>query len=95
VKYSVELKPRAEKDLRGLQRREQQRIVEKLRVASDDLHGTSSDSPNFNRVIDYALAISVRSSTSNLIKSSFTESCIDAKLTVDWPNETNPASSIH
>jgi mRNA interferase RelE/StbE len=39
VKYSVELKPRAEKDLRGLQRREQQRIVMKLRVASDDLRG--------------------------------------------------------
>jgi mRNA interferase RelE/StbE len=39
VKYRVELKPRAEKDLRGLQRREQQRIVKKLRVASDDLHG--------------------------------------------------------
>jgi mRNA interferase RelE/StbE len=39
VKYRVELKPRAEKDLRGLQRREQQRIVQKLRVASDDLQG--------------------------------------------------------
>jgi mRNA interferase RelE/StbE len=39
VKYSVELKPRAEKDLRGLQRREQQRIVKKLRAASDDLRG--------------------------------------------------------
>ena len=39
MKYHVELKPRAEKDLRGLQRREQQRIVKKLRVASDDLRG--------------------------------------------------------
>ena len=39
MKYSVELKPRAEKDLRGLQRREQQRIVKKLRVASYDLRG--------------------------------------------------------
>jgi mRNA interferase RelE/StbE len=39
VKYSVELKPRAEKDLRGLQRLEQQRIVKKLRAASDDLRG--------------------------------------------------------
>jgi len=39
VKYSVDLKPRAEKDLRNLSRQDQHRIVEKLRLASDDLHG--------------------------------------------------------
>jgi mRNA interferase RelE/StbE len=39
VKYRVELKPRAEKDLRNLPRPDQQRIVEKLRLASDDLSG--------------------------------------------------------
>jgi mRNA interferase RelE/StbE len=39
VKYGVELKPRAEKDLRGLQGTDQGRIVEKLRVASLDLVG--------------------------------------------------------
>jgi mRNA interferase RelE/StbE len=39
VKYRVELKPRAEKDLRNLSQQDQHRIVEKLRLASDDLHG--------------------------------------------------------
>jgi mRNA interferase RelE/StbE len=39
VKYQVELRPRAEKDLRNLRRQEQSRIVEKLQLASDDLHG--------------------------------------------------------
>jgi len=39
VKYTVDLKPRAEKDLRNLSRQDQQRIVEKLRLARDDLHG--------------------------------------------------------
>lgn len=39
MKYQVELRPRAEKDLRGLARKDQQRIVEKLRVVCDDLHG--------------------------------------------------------
>ena len=39
MKYSVDLKPRAEKDLRNLSRQDQHRIVEKLRLASDDLHG--------------------------------------------------------
>ena len=36
----VDFKPRAEKDLRNLQRKDQQqRIIDKLRLASDDLHG--------------------------------------------------------
>jgi mRNA interferase RelE/StbE len=39
VKYQVELRPRAEKDLRNLQRQEQERIVQKLRLAADDLRG--------------------------------------------------------
>jgi mRNA interferase RelE/StbE len=39
VKYKIQLKPRAEKDLRNLQRHDQRRIVEKLRLASKDLHG--------------------------------------------------------
>ena len=39
MNYQVDLKPRAEKDLRNLQQRDQQRIIEKLRMASDDLQG--------------------------------------------------------
>lgn len=39
MKYEVELRPRAEKDLRAINCVDQQRIVEKLRFASDDLHG--------------------------------------------------------
>jgi mRNA interferase RelE/StbE len=39
VKYTIQLKPRAEKDLRNLQRHDQRRIVDKLRVASDELRG--------------------------------------------------------
>ena len=39
MKYQVELRPRAEKDLRNLQRQEQERIVQKLRLAADDLRG--------------------------------------------------------
>jgi mRNA interferase RelE/StbE len=39
MKYRVELKPRAEKDLRILQQSEQRRIVKRLRSASDNLQG--------------------------------------------------------
>jgi mRNA interferase RelE/StbE len=39
VKYQVELRPRAEKDLRSVRQREQNRIIEKLRLAANDLHG--------------------------------------------------------
>lgn len=39
MQYRVELRPRAEKDLRNLPTQEQRRVVEKLRLASDDLHG--------------------------------------------------------
>jgi mRNA interferase RelE/StbE len=39
VKYQVELRPRAEKDLRSVRQQEQNRIIEKLRLAADDLHG--------------------------------------------------------
>ena len=39
MKYQVELRPRAEKDLRNLQRQEQERIIEKLRLLAEDLRG--------------------------------------------------------
>lgn len=39
MKYQVELRPRAEKDLRSVRQQEQNRIIEKLRLAADDLHG--------------------------------------------------------
>lgn len=39
MKYTVEVRPRAEKDLRNLARQDQLRVIEKLRYASEDLHG--------------------------------------------------------
>jgi mRNA interferase RelE/StbE len=57
VKYQVELRPRAEKDLRNLQRQEQERIVQKLRLAAEICEATSSVSCNFNPAIDCELAI--------------------------------------
>jgi mRNA interferase RelE/StbE len=39
MNYRVGLKPRAEKDLQKLPKQDQQRIVKKLRLASDDLRG--------------------------------------------------------
>ena len=39
MKCQVELRPRAEKDLRNLQRQEQERIIEKLRLLAEDLRG--------------------------------------------------------
>ena len=66
MKYQVELRPRAEKDLRNLQRQEQSRIIEKLRVATDDLHGDIKRLVQFQpsyrlRVGDYRVLFEVQS----------------------------------
>jgi mRNA interferase RelE/StbE len=66
VKYQVELRPRAEKDLRNLQRQEQKRIVQKLRLATDDLHGDIKRLVQFQpsyrlRVGDYRALFEVES----------------------------------
>ena len=66
MKYQVELRPRAEKDLRNLQRQEQSRIIEKLRVATDDLHGDIKRLVQFQpsyrlRVGDYRVLFEVES----------------------------------
>ena len=37
--YSLDLKPKAEKDLRGLPRAVQERVAEKLRALREDLQG--------------------------------------------------------
>jgi mRNA interferase RelE/StbE len=39
VKYRIELKPKAEKDLKGLPKADLARVVERLRWLEDDLHG--------------------------------------------------------
>jgi mRNA interferase RelE/StbE len=67
VKYVVELKPRAEKDLRGLQRKDQQRIIEKLRFAASDLGGDIKRLVQFQptyrlRVGDYRVLFEIESS---------------------------------
>ena len=66
MKYQVELRPRAEKDLRNLQRQEQERIVQKLRLATDDLHGDIKRLVQFQpsyrlRVGDYRVLFEVES----------------------------------
>ncbi len=37
--YSLDLKPKAEKDIRALPRAEQERVAEKLRALREDLQG--------------------------------------------------------
>ena len=39
MKYQVELKPRAERDLKALSANDRQRVVERLRWLEDDLRG--------------------------------------------------------
>jgi mRNA interferase RelE/StbE len=64
VKYQVELRPRAEKDLRSVRQQEQNRIIEKLRLAADDLHGDIKRLVQFQpsyrlRVGDYRMLFEV------------------------------------
>lgn len=47
MKYTIELKPRAEKDLKNLQAADIRRIVERLRLLSDDLQGDVKKLTNF------------------------------------------------
>ncbi len=66
MQYNVELRPRAEKDLRNLPKQEQQRVVEKLRLARDDLHGDIKRLVQFQpsyrlRVGDYRVLFEVES----------------------------------
>jgi mRNA interferase RelE/StbE len=39
MKYQIELKPRAERDLRALSAADRERVVERLRWLEDDLRG--------------------------------------------------------
>lgn len=47
MKYAIELKSRAEKDLKNLQAADIRRIVERLRLLSDDLQGDVKKLTNF------------------------------------------------
>jgi mRNA interferase RelE/StbE len=47
MKYKVELKPKAIKDLKGLPKTEGKRIIEKLKLLEDDLQG------NVKRLTNY------------------------------------------
>jgi mRNA interferase RelE/StbE len=58
MKYQLAFKPRAQKDLRDLPRSMQARVIEKLRVLTDDLIGDVKKLTNFRpayrlRVGDY------------------------------------------
>jgi mRNA interferase RelE/StbE len=66
MNYRVDLKPRAEKDLRSLQRRDQERIVQKLRSVSNDLQGDIKRLVQFQpsyrlRVGDYRVLFEIES----------------------------------
>ena len=67
MKYQVELRPRAEKDLRNLQRQEQERIIDKLRLLVEDLRGDIKRLVQFQpsyrlRVGDYRVLFEIESS---------------------------------
>jgi mRNA interferase RelE/StbE len=67
VKYQVELRPRAEKDLRNLRRQEQERIIDKLRLLAEDLRGDIKRLVQFQpsyrlRVGDYRVFFEIESS---------------------------------
>jgi mRNA interferase RelE/StbE len=47
MKYSVELKPKAIKDLEAVPKEEATRIYERLRMLEDDLHGDVKKLTNF------------------------------------------------
>ena len=47
MKYEVELKPKAIKDLKGLSKTEGKRIIDKLKLLEDDLQG------NVKRLTNY------------------------------------------
>lgn len=64
MRYQVELRPRAEKDLRSVRQQEQNRIIEKLRLAADNLHGDIKHLVQFQpsyrlRVGDYRVLFEV------------------------------------
>ena len=47
MKYEVELKPKAIKDLKGLPKTEGKRIIDKLKLLEDDLQGNVKRLTNF------------------------------------------------
>jgi mRNA interferase RelE/StbE len=55
MKYTIELKPRAEKDLKNLQPADIHRIIEKLKLLSEDLQGDVKKLTNFT--FEYRLRV--------------------------------------
>lgn len=55
MKYTIELKPRAEKDLKNLQAADIRRIIEKLKLLSDNLQGDVKKLTNFTH--EYRLRV--------------------------------------
>lgn len=55
MKYIIELKPRAEKDLKNLQAADGRRIIEKLKLLSDNLQGDVKKLTNF--ALEYRLRV--------------------------------------
>jgi mRNA interferase RelE/StbE len=47
MKYAIELKPKAEKDLKGLSALNRGRVVERLRWLEEDLHGAVKRLSNY------------------------------------------------
>jgi mRNA interferase RelE/StbE len=47
MRYAIELKPRAQKDLRSMGRQDQERVIERLRLLENDLRGDVKRLSNF------------------------------------------------
>ncbi len=47
MRYAIELKPRAQKDLRSIGRQDRERVIERLRLLEDDLRGDVKRLSNF------------------------------------------------
>ena len=73
VKYKIEFRPRALKDLRKLQLREQQRIALKIAALADDLAGDVKKLTDFTpeyrlRVGDYRVLFDIESHKSSVVQ---------------------------
>lgn len=47
MRYAIELKPRAQKDLRSIGRQDRERVIERLRLLENDLRGDVKRLSNF------------------------------------------------
>jgi hypothetical protein len=81
MKYTAELKPRAEKDLKALPTEDARRVVERLRMLENDLAGDVKNLQILRRNTACGLGTGVCSSRLKKTASLFTVFCIEKNLT--------------